>query len=121
MLDRLKDLLIKIEKNVTGKTIIAFKGFFYSDLIKLDNKFFASWDKVIVNKTNLDDLKSHVLFSTFEVLQSEKNVFWMTYEELLISYETVKNNFAIKVVENNVFNKRFPHDGTIDNIKRVYE
>ena len=121
MLDRLKDLLVKIEKSITEKTIIAFKGFSYSDLIKLDNKFFSSWDKIVVNKTNLEELKSQVLFSTFEVLQSEEKVFWMTYEELLISYETIKNNFAIKVVENNIFNKKFPHDGTIDNIKRVYE
>ena len=99
MLDRLKDLLVKIEKSITEKTIIAFKGFSYSDLIKLDNKFFSSWDKIVVNKTNLEELKSQVLFSTFEVLQSEEKCIWMTYEELLISYETVKNNFAIKVVE----------------------
>lgn len=121
MLDRIKNLLMTIEKSVVGKTIVVFKGFSYSDLTRIDNKYFKEWEKIVVNKVNLDELKSQVLFSTFKVISSEEKVFWMTYEELIIAYETIKNNFDIKVVENNIFNKNFPHDGTIDNIKIVYE
>lgn len=110
-----------MEKESSKKTIVAFKGFPYSELIKLDNKYFTQWDKIIVNKIDLEQLKSQVLYSTFEVMNSDKQVYWMTYEELILSYETIKNNFDIKVIENNIFNKKFPHDGTIDNIKRVYD
>ena len=121
MVDKIKKLLSSIEKESSKKTIVAFKGFPYSELIKLDNKYFTQWDKIIVNKIDLEQLKSQVLYSTFEVMNSDKQVYWMTYEELILSYETIKNNFDIKVIENNIFNKKFPHDGTIDNIKRVYD
>lgn len=121
MIDKIKKLLSSIEKESSKKTIVAFKGFPYSELIKLDNKYFTQWDKIIVNKIDLEQLKSQVLYSTFEVMNSDKQIFWMTYEELILSYETIKNNFDIKVIENNIFNKKFPHDGTIDNIKRVYD
>lgn len=121
MVDKIKKLLSSIEKESSKKTIVAFKGFPYSELIKLDNKYFKQWDKIIVNKIDLEQLKSQVLYSTFEVMNSDKQVYWMTYEELIIAYETIKNNFDIKVIENNIFNKKFPHDGTIDNIKEVYD
>lgn len=121
MRDKIKKLLSSIEKESSKKTIVAFKGFPYSELIRLDNKYFKQWDKIIVNKIDLEQLKSQVLYSTFEVMNSDKQVYWMTYEELILSYETIKNNFDIKVIENNIFNKKFPHDGTIDNIKRVYD
>ena len=121
MIDKIKNLLNSIEIESSKKTIVAFKGFQYSELIKLNNKYFKQWDKIIVNKIDLEKLKSQVLFSTFEVMNSDKQIFWMTYEELILSYETIKNNFDIKVIENNIFNKKFPHDGTIDNIKRVYD
>ncbi|CDI50597.1 helicase domain-containing protein [Clostridium tetani 12124569] len=121
MLDRMKNLLKSIEKESNKKTIVAFKGFPYSKLIGLDNKYFAQWPKIIINQTDIEDLKTQVLYNTFEVMNSENKVFWMTYEELIIAYETIKNNFDIKVIENNIFNKKFPHDDTIDNIKKVYE
>lgn len=121
MIDKIKKILSSIEKESSKKTIVAFKGFPYTQLIKLDNKYFTQWDKIIVNKIDLEQLKSQVLYSTFEVMNSDKQVYWMTYEELILAYETIKNNFDIKVIENNIFNKKFPHDGTIENIKGVYD
>ena len=90
MIDKIKKLLSSIEKESSKKTIVAFKGFPYSELIKLDNKYFTQWDKIIVNKIDLEQLKSQVLYSTIEVMNSDKQVYWMTYEELILAYETIK-------------------------------
>lgn len=112
--------LIDNEKETNKKTVVVFKGFPYSELIKLDNKYFEQWDKLIVNNIDINELKSQVLFSTMEIMKSDESLFWMTYEELILAYEIIKNNFNIKVIENNIFNKKFPYDNTIENIKRVY-
>lgn len=121
MIDRINNLLNLIDKNAKKQTIVVFKGFLYSDLIKLDNKYFKNWDKIIINKTDIEILKGQVLENTFDAIKSSNSVFWMTYEELILAYETVKNNFDIKVIENNIFNKKFPYDNTINDIERVYK
>lgn len=121
MTDKINNLLNIIEKNAKTQTIVAFKGFLYSDLIRLNNKYFKNWDKIIVNDTDIKKLKSQILPNTLEVIQSENVVFWMTYEELILAYDIIKNNFDIKVIENNIFNKKFQYDNTINDIKRVYE
>lgn len=120
MLNRIKKVLGLIEKKTIRKTIVAFKGVSYSKLVDLDNKYFKHWDKIIINKVDLEQLKKDVLYSTIEVMGSKDKVFWMTYEELILSHEIIKNNFDIKIIENNIFNKKFPYDDTIHDINKVY-
>lgn len=120
MLNKIEKLLEVIEKESSEQTIVALKGFPYSEIVKLDNKFFNQREKLIVNKIDIENFKSQILYSMVDNINSDNKIFWMTYEELILSYEKVKDNFDIKVIENNVFNKRFPYDGTINDIKRVY-
>src|SRR5690554_4292538 len=121
MIDMIKNILSIREEISERKNIVVFKGFPYSKLLDLENRFFKTWSKIIVNETDIEDLRSKVLFETIEIMKSDSNVFWMTYEELIVSYEIVKNNFEITILDNNVFNKMYPYDGTVSDIERVYK
>ncbi|MBU3227083.1 DEAD/DEAH box helicase [Clostridium algidicarnis] len=121
MIERIREILRIIEEKSEKKTIVVFKGFPYSNLVEIENKYFKNWSKMIVNETDIEDLRSQILHITFEIMNSDNKVFWMTYEELIISYEIIKNNFDIKILENSIFNKRYPYDGTIADIEAIYK
>lgn len=120
MLEIFYKVLNSIKENTKENTVLVFKGFPYSKLRKLDYKFFKSWDKLIVNNENMRELEEQVFKYTMLAIEKENNVFWMTYEEFIICYDIIKFNFDIKIVENNLYNKKFPYDNTIKDIERVY-
>lgn len=120
MITTIKNILDNI-KIKSKKTIVVLKGFKFEDIQQLENKFFINWNKIIINNDNIEALKEQVLLSAVEALQSKNDIFWMTFEELIVSYEAIKNNFDIKILENNIYNKKIPFDNTIFDINRVYK
>ena len=75
MIEKTRRVLDIIEEESEKKTIVVFKGFTYSQLIEIENKYFKKWSKIIVNRTNIEDLRSQVLQSTFEIMSSDSKVF----------------------------------------------
>ncbi len=121
MIDRIREHLDIIRKAAENKTIVVFKGFPYSSIKGIKNKYFKDINKMIVNNIDINEFEKEILEATFEAMSEDNVVYWMTYEELIVSYKIVSINFDIKILDNNIFNKRYPYDDTIDNIKCVYE
>lgn len=119
---RLKEIISEFEnKNTDKKTIVAFKGFPYSDINNLENKFFDEFSKIIINDMDLNAAKQRILPQLINKVTSSSKVFWMTYEELLLSYQQINLNFDVIVVNNNLYNKKYPFDYTIRDIERIYK
>lgn len=121
---KLTEIIAKIkEENITSDKdiIVAFKGFPYDELEKIDNKFFYEFQKIIINKNNIEELRGQLLPQLIQNVSSNAKSFWMTYEELILSYEMIRSNFKVIIVNNNLYNKKYPFDGTIDAIETVYQ
>lgn len=119
---QLKQLMNKIENQNPNKiSIVAFKGFPYSLLKSLDNKFFDEFSKMIINDIDINAVKERLLPQLISKATGSGKAYWMTYEELLLSYQLVNLNFNVIVVNNNLYNKKYPFDYTVRDIERVYK
>lgn len=108
---------------VETKTIFMFEGFQYEYLKGLDNKFFDTTYKDIF-EINFNYNSKYIFSSTHDALNSKANKFWMTSEEYSIvesQGDFIKGLFECIVIKNNIYNKFYPFDNTIKNIKEVYE
>lgn len=108
---------------VERKTIFIFEGFQYEYLEDLDNKFFDKTYKDIF-EINSNYNSMYIFSSTSDALNSKNSKFWMTSEEYSIvesQGDLVKGLFECIVIKNNIYNKFYPFDNTIQNIKDVYE
>lgn len=111
----------KFEKQSNDKvTIVAFKGFPYSSVENLEDKFFDEFSKLIINDIDINVVQERILPQLVKRISGSKKAYWMTYEELLLSYQLVSLNFNIVIVNNNLYNKKYPFDGTVLEIARVY-
>lgn len=118
---QLKKVMDKFENQQNDKvTIVAFKGFPYSLIENLEDKFFEEFSKLISNDIDISAVRERILPQLIKRASGSKKVYWMTYEELLLSYQLVSLNFNVVVVNNNLYNKKYPFDGTILEIDRVY-
>lgn len=107
--------------NKSEKTIlIAFKGFSDEDLPNKERKFFSKWDKLILDKINLVEIKTQILPQIFDSMSRKEEYFWLTYEELILSYDQIKLNFDIKILDNNLYNKQYPYQGLISDIETIF-
>lgn len=108
---------------VERKTIFIFEGFKYEYLEGLDNKFFDKNYKDIF-EINLNYNSMYIFSCTNVALNSKNSKFWMTSEEYSAvesQGDFIKGLFSCIVVKNNIYNKFYPFDNTIKNIKEVYE
>src|SRR5699024_5002639 len=111
---QLKKVMDKFENQQNDKvTIVAFKGFPYSLIENLEDKFFEEFSKLISNDIDISAVRERILPQLIKRASGSKKVYWMTYEELLLSYQLVSLNFNVVVVNNNLYNKKYPFDGTI--------
>lgn len=124
-MNNLKIDLIKLYDNyeINSKTIFIFEGFPYDYLKNLDSKFFDK-DYKDIFKINENYNAEYILSQVFERKHSNDNKFWMTVEE----YSALKSIdsliielFDFVVIKNNLFNKIYPYDNTMPNIKEMYE
>lgn len=119
---QLNEIMSSIEsQNHEKVSIVVFKGFPYSLLKDLNNKFFDEFPKLIINELDLNVVRERLLPQLISKASNSIKVYWMTYEELLLSYQLVNLNFNVVVINNNLYNKKYPFDNTIVDIERVYK
>lgn len=105
------------------KTIVVFQGFQKKHLEGLKGNFFSLHNQ----NTTLQELKakcnSEYIFK--EILRNrdlDEKKFWMTSEEFIVSSKSmILDLFNVCVLKNNLYNKLFPYDDTLMDIKNVYK
>lgn len=117
----IRNLYEKYEAN--EKTIFIFEGFPYEFLISLESKLFdTDYKDIFEIYKNYDAM--YVFTSIKNILDSKNNKFWVTAEEYTAiesQGDFVKGLFKCIVVKNNIYNKFYPFDNTILNIKEIYD
>ena len=120
MIDRIVKLIQSIEAKADQETIIVFKGFRYREISSLQNKFFLDASR-IVDDNNIVEFEKNMIYSLSKNINEPNKVFWMTYEEFIMAYDVVQHNFKIKIIQNNLYNKRYPYDGTLKDVEETYK
>lgn len=102
------------------KTVFIFEGFKNNSLSILDNKFF---DKDFITINNLEEGydSTYILTQSMNNISNSSAKFWMTVEEFIISQNKIEDLFNFVVVKNNLYNKFYPYQNTIENIDENYE
>lgn len=111
----------EISKDLPKGSVIVFKGFDYLNLEGIPGKFYEKWNNVQVDFDVENKYSTEVLTAYIDSLKREEEVFWMTFEEFIISYEKLRSNINFAVLTNNLYHSKFPYNNTIINVDKVYK
>lgn len=123
-MEKIENRIVEIMKNKANESkisVFVLVGFPYQEIVKLEDKFFVDWSQIIVNDPQNQNLQENVLTSAFGNMSRKGQSFWMTYEEFVVSFDLLRHNFNFYIIDNNLYHKKKPFDGTIKNIGSIYE
>lgn len=105
--------------NEEGPCIIVLKGIDRPELDK-DNKYF-SFSIDYYDTVDLQAIKKEIRKDVLQKVENDEDYFWMTIEEyqLFKDFEII-NDKPIVVLENNLFDKQYPYQGTLRDIDNIY-
>lgn len=102
-----------------GPSIIVLKGFNTNDFNK-EKKYF-SFNIDFYDTVDLNTLQELVIEDLIKNRTFSDSYLWMTIEEYqLFKDQAAINKMPVVVLENNLFNKQYPYQGTLSNIENIY-